>query len=1462
MNNPSDITQSPDGERTSQARRNHSKLLIGNGPSAKPLANFGFANLPDTMGTFGMGAAYRYFSRINWWPTFYAWCDVKVVHSHNQELARLIDDPDISTERFFFSLPISTHSRFECVPHSSTGDFCFRKAVELGYTKIYIIGVEGNYVEELAESRPLTKEEFRDQGFEEVFKHYRNTPDGDLGEISFFRENLRVIQSTPQSNPNYFFDDYQRVGDVYTLPRSHTHRNAWRKSVSQNVTSTAIEVFNVSPSSKVRDFTKLAWLEFLREIAPADSASPETSPFRRPIETPTALSPSDRAAARATAGLSPAEPLATLLIGFRSSPNDPTRLRNLRYLLSWVHRYYGDLFDVLLIEQGTEPTLTPSLPDFPPGVRHEFLFNPHAYNRGWGYNAAVRHFTHARVVALLDTDVLPGANFVQEVIDCHRYYKVATPYLNVYFTNDEETSTILTQNTLEGLRRSDGVNKPTTISGGIVIIRRNLFEELVGFEQYVEYAGEDRSLDVTLLNHCEPADIRLAPYTYVHLNHPTGTEARPRWKELFTHLRENYGCRVDTELTLEQNIHLNCHHVSRKKTLINLARRRSSYGDLDLYRSGVPLTINGCYTKPAPNSDSAIFPPAFKGLGTYESNEIYKAPEPDSERLSLLHNAYRGKRCFIIGNGPSLNQHDLSLLEGEYSFAVNSFFYKTDETGYRPTFYVVEDSSVMKENTERIQAYEAPLKFFPTIYKNLHPPGDNVHFFQMNRGFYEKSSPNYCVPRFSTDASKVAYCGQSVTYINLQLAFFMGFTEVYLIGMDFDYVIPAEHKRTGDLILSTTDDPNHFHKDYFGKGKTWKDPKLERVALNYRQAKLSFDAVGRKIYNATIGGKLELFERVDYNTLLGGNSSSTNRRGQIAATQVEPIDSSENAQNAQEFEGEGKTRDLTTLNSTTMQPSMIHAFRRRHGLSILEGTSVTGFCSFLPLAFIFIQSGQLWPWGWAALSAAFIGGASLATILHEIFHRARKTKATIGELQQSHTKLSCEIEDGDTALTDAIEALRKNSAESLATEIQKTTAAIETAVNEAGAKSAALTAEVAATAQERSTALKAELATTLNEAQARSDSVQAELQETRRSLDAAIAKLNQTADSKIAKLRAALGEIRTKSDAWQSELKELRSALEDVSAQSLESEKVTEERLDNTINSVKDEVHNATQEIQQCLSDLSKDIDGKVTSDVAAMQETWEKKNRFSNYGNAPLVRVHNRQLSEIDIRKIDKNWMTQLGLSVTPRQLHYVAHQICLAEERCEGRMATTIQAAVLRTLILLSLQAKKVELLEIGTLFGVASGALYRAALRAESQVHLSIIDPLKGYYDQGLEDEQTGVPVTRKTLVDNLAAMGVPKRQYRIIQELSSSPNALKAASERRYDYALIDGDHSLEGVASDFQLYGPLVKPGGVIIIDDYGNKTWPAIKPYVDEHVRTNDDWLWIGAEWGTAVLRRKRQDTQ
>lgn len=232
--------------------------------------------------------------------------------------------------------------------------------------------------------------------------------------------------------------------------------------------------------------------------------------------------------------------------------------------------------------------------------------------------------------------------------------------------------------------------------------------------------------------------------------------------------------------------------------------------------------------------------------------------------LRKLRNAHAGETAVLIGNGPSLNDTDLDLLKGTATFGVNSIFLAGDRLPEPLTFYVVEDSAVMKENTEAIKAYDARQKLFPTNYLHYFDSENiprNTAFFRMNGGFYNRGTGTFCLPRFSTDASQRVFCGQSVTIINLQLAYWMGFEQVVLIGMDFSYQIPDDAEVNGELIVSRSDDPNHFHPDYFGAGKTWKDPHLDRVLANYRLAKQVYEADGRRIVNATVGGALEEFER-------------------------------------------------------------------------------------------------------------------------------------------------------------------------------------------------------------------------------------------------------------------------------------------------------------------------------------------------------------------------------------------------------------------------------------------------------------------------------------------------------------------------------------------------------------------------------------------------------------------------
>lgn len=231
-----------------------------------------------------------------------------------------------------------------------------------------------------------------------------------------------------------------------------------------------------------------------------------------------------------------------------------------------------------------------------------------------------------------------------------------------------------------------------------------------------------------------------------------------------------------------------------------------------------------------------------------------------SRKLRSLENKFKGETAIIIGNGPSLNKIDFSLLQNKFTFGVNGIFYKSDELGdWKPTFYVVEDTAVMQENIMRIANYDCEYRFFPSLYKGMLKNDSTIHWFNMNRGFYDKSSEWYEFPRFSPDSSKRIFCGQSVTIINLQLAYYLGFTKVLLVGMDFNYEKVGDEIIKGHKLISQSDDINHFHPDYFGKGKTWHDPKVHNVLKSYELSKLIYEQDGREIVNCTVGGKLEVF---------------------------------------------------------------------------------------------------------------------------------------------------------------------------------------------------------------------------------------------------------------------------------------------------------------------------------------------------------------------------------------------------------------------------------------------------------------------------------------------------------------------------------------------------------------------------------------------------------------------------
>ena len=236
---------------------------------------------------------------------------------------------------------------------------------------------------------------------------------------------------------------------------------------------------------------------------------------------------------------------------------------------------------------------------------------------------------------------------------------------------------------------------------------------------------------------------------------------------------------------------------------------------------------------------------------------------PASQKINEFKNRHRGGRCFILGNGPSLNKVDLSLLKNEITFGVNSIFLNFPKMGYEVTYFTIEDTHVIRERFREIGEMRNPIRFIPNHAASQIPFSDNNVYINMVCDFTRYKG----FPFFSTDAARRVWAGGTVSYINMQLAWYMGFDEVYLLGFDHTYTIPESAEIKGNDIKSNEDDPNHFHPDYFGKNFHWHIPLTERMELAYKKADYAFQQKGAKIYNATPGGKLEVFERINYDDI-------------------------------------------------------------------------------------------------------------------------------------------------------------------------------------------------------------------------------------------------------------------------------------------------------------------------------------------------------------------------------------------------------------------------------------------------------------------------------------------------------------------------------------------------------------------------------------------------------------------
>ncbi len=229
------------------------------------------------------------------------------------------------------------------------------------------------------------------------------------------------------------------------------------------------------------------------------------------------------------------------------------------------------------------------------------------------------------------------------------------------------------------------------------------------------------------------------------------------------------------------------------------------------------------------------------------------------EFFKSCKNMYEGRRCFIIGNGPSLRAEDLDMLKDEITFASNRIYYIFDQTEWRPTYYMCIDKGIVSSNYKEIKELDLDNKLLINYAHKYIGDDPSVKYMIMSSVMLPKRKR---LKKISSDISKYFSPVHTVTCSAMELAMYMGFKEIYLLGVDNSYNI----KKSGTEYVVDSD-------SYF------KGMKHETVTIGNANTIESRDYLyelfnreakkrGIKIYNATRGGMLEVYKRVSFDEII------------------------------------------------------------------------------------------------------------------------------------------------------------------------------------------------------------------------------------------------------------------------------------------------------------------------------------------------------------------------------------------------------------------------------------------------------------------------------------------------------------------------------------------------------------------------------------------------------------------
>ena len=271
-------------------------------------------------------------------------------------------------------------------------------------------------------------------------------------------------------------------------------------------------------------------------------------------------------------------------------------------------------------------------------------------------------------------------------------------------------------------------------------------------------------------------------------------------------------------------------------------------------------------------------PPACIFLLRYLKKELLSfSKRKILNKNKSIKDIHKNKRCFILCNGPSVKSQNLLLLKDEIVISVSSGYLHDGYSEIKPRYHVVPNMTFGKFTHEHAIAWFREMdqqllsdtlflsaEQYNMVAKSGLLASKNIHYI----GMYGDFNDNFCIPRIDKFIPGV----QSVPILAIMLAMYMGFNKIYLLGTDHDWFIKTNYSYAFGQILFAGTDPG-VHKDgSMPESLLANELPIAAVLWNqYRALHRIAEVNNIKIYNASAGGALDEFDRIDFESFMTSN---------------------------------------------------------------------------------------------------------------------------------------------------------------------------------------------------------------------------------------------------------------------------------------------------------------------------------------------------------------------------------------------------------------------------------------------------------------------------------------------------------------------------------------------------------------------------------------------------------------